>query len=94
MAAVAPRVRVRDAKKVEIFLPVRTLFFEWRIAKANLNPARNVALTDTRLRHVVQIFIAGDRVLAECLGPDRPQERCFLFAFSSSKGPTEHGPLW
>src|ERR1700730_6278288 len=38
MAAIAARVRVLHHEKLEIFLPIRALFFERRSAEARLHP--------------------------------------------------------
>ena len=69
--AILARVGISDAKQLKIFFPVRALFGERGGAKTNFNPGHCVIARDARVLHVPEIFIAGDRALAQCLFIDR-----------------------
>jgi hypothetical protein len=65
VAAIAPRVGVLDAQQIKIFFPVRSFFFQRWVAETCFNPGGDAVRVDTRLLHVVQIFIARDGTAAE-----------------------------
>lgn len=64
VAAIAPGMRVTHAQELEIFLPIRTLLRERRIAKASLDPMRDALLIEPRLFHVEKVFVARDGTFA------------------------------
>ena len=78
VAAVSARVRIRDLEQIEVIFPVRSLFFEWRIAEISFHPCGNAEIVETSLAHVVQVLIARDRTSAECAVVDGLEKRrCF-----------------
>ena len=63
--AIFSRVGVPHADQVKILFPIRPFFIERRRAKTGFNPMHRSILTDTRLRHVVQVFVARNGAFAE-----------------------------
>src|SRR5207237_9617856 len=63
--ALAARVRVLDGVELEELFPVGPLFRERRGAEAGLHPLDAAVGELARVRHVVQIFAAGDGSFAE-----------------------------
>src|SRR6267378_2307844 len=76
-------MRVLDRKQLEIFLPVRSLFLQWHVAETRLNPAGLAIGRDSRLAHVMPIFIAGNRPSPEraVRELDRTQRATFIACF-------------
>jgi hypothetical protein len=62
------------ADELEELFPVRPFLIERHIAIAHLDPADSAIGAESRLSHVVQIFIAGHRSAAECALFDRSQQ--------------------
>jgi hypothetical protein len=69
--AILASVGISDAKQLKIFFPIRAFFGERGGAKTNFNPSHGVICRDARVLHVPEIFIAGDRALAQYLFIDR-----------------------
>ena len=83
IAAIPAAVSVFDTEEFEIFLPVRAFFGEWRGAKAGLDPVRRAIFGESRLFHVVDIFVAGDGTLAEGAFADGAEQGEVLAGFDS-----------
>src|SRR5262245_54005611 len=75
--AVSSRMSVLHVEQVEIFLPVRSLLRERGGAKTHLDPARRAVRGQSRLIHVVQILISGNRTAPERAGAHRLEQRLF-----------------
>ena len=66
VTALAPGVRILDGVELEKFLPVGPLFLQRCGTEAGLDPFDPAVGKLARVRHVVQILVAGDRA-----GPQR-----------------------
>jgi MFS transporter, SHS family, lactate transporter len=94
MAAVPTRVRIRDGKQLEIFLPVGSLFLQRRIAEAGLDPARLALGRNACPMHVVQIFVASDRTCPERPVRDRSKQSWFAPRFDPRFHQITHRPKY
>jgi len=54
------RVRIFDAHEIEIFLPVRSLFSEGRIAETGFHPSRNAVGAEASFAHIIDVFVPRD----------------------------------
>jgi hypothetical protein len=67
-------VRVLDAQQFKKFFPVRPFLRQWCVAKAGLDPVCDAIRADPRVLQIVNVFIAGNRALAErAIGDGLPQ---------------------
>ncbi len=60
VTAIPPGVRVFNAQQGEIFLPVRTLLRQRRIAEASLNPGSYTGCVHPGLVHIIYVLVPGD----------------------------------
>jgi hypothetical protein len=91
VSAIPPGVRILNLEKVEVFLPIGTLFLQRGRAETGFNPGRGSTLIYARLLHVVEIFIAGDRATAESFLRNRIQKRRFLSFLDPCLNQITHG---
>src|SRR5262249_49584934 len=75
IATTRARVRVLHLYQFEILFPVLTLFRQRRRTVADFDPLHATVVELTRRRHVSQVFIAGDRPVAERSVVDRARPR-------------------
>ena len=72
--AVAPRMRVLDPKKLEVFLPIRPFFRQRRITKTGFDPCCNAVGVQARFVHIINVLVPGDGTLAKRTVTDRAQQ--------------------
>src|SRR5262249_16837035 len=65
VAAAAARMRLLDFEEVKIFLPVGSLFSEWLVAIADLDPLHPAVFELARFSHVSEVFTARNRSPAQ-----------------------------
>ena len=70
-------MRIAHFEQIEIFFPIRSFFFERRIAKTSFDPRGDAGLVHASLTHVVQIFVTGDGTATERFLIDRADQLWF-----------------
>jgi hypothetical protein len=65
ISAVLAGVRILDAKEMEILLPIGPFLLQGTGAKAHFDPRTHAISLDAGSGHILQIFIARDRTLAQ-----------------------------
>src|ERR1700736_3245509 len=58
-------MRVLHAQQVEVLLPIRTFFRQWRRTKTNFDPGYRTITTNPGVFHVFEIFVASNGALAQ-----------------------------
>jgi len=81
--ALAPVVRVLDARELKILLPIRALLGKRRVAEADFHPANSVVLAQTCLPHIAEIFVACHGTAAERAVLDGLQESLLAAGFDA-----------
>ena len=89
--AVFAAVRVLHFQQVKIFFPIRTFLSQWNGAEARFHPVRHAVFAETRLFHVVDIFIARDGTAAERTIADGREQGFFLARFDTGFDQVTHG---
>jgi hypothetical protein len=76
VATISTSVCILHAQEVEILLPIRPLLGQWLPAETDFHPGDRVMGVYPCLFHIPEIFISGNRPLAQCLVMDGASERC------------------
>src|ERR1700723_3329892 len=58
-------MRVLHAQQIEVLLPIRTFFRQWRRTETNFDPGYRTITTKPSVVHVFEIFVASDGALAQ-----------------------------
>ena len=83
-------MRVLHRQEFKIFLPIRPLFFQGRIAETGFRPSGDAGGVDPRRVHVVLVLVAGDRTFAECGAVDCLKQRLFMSWFDAGFNEVAH----
>ncbi len=83
-------MRILYPHQIEVLLPIRTFFLQWRRTIANLDPPRRLIRAKSRVVHVPQVLAFRDGALAKTFVFNGLQQIPFATGFNAGSNKITH----